>query len=71
MHRDILDQVPPVVCAEFGDTVRQGFDLGDEALNLFRLLFLLVEAPLGGGPRLFRILAPREHLIDALLVARI
>ena len=68
MHRDTFDQVPPVVCAEFGDAVWQGFNLGDEALNLLHLLFLLMEAPLGGGQRLFRILVPRKHLIGAPLV---
>ena len=68
MHRDLLDQVSPVVCEEFGDAVRQGFDLGDEALNLLHLLFLLMEVPLGGGQRLFRILVPGKHLIVAPLV---
>ena len=68
MHRDLLNQVSPVVCAEFGDAVWQGFNLGDEALNLLHLLFLLMEAPLGGGQRLFRILVPRKYLIGAPLV---
>ena len=68
MHRDLLDQVSPVVCEEFGDAVRQGFDLSDEALNLLHLLFLLMEVPLGGGQRLFRILVPGKHLIVAPLV---
>lgn len=55
MHRDLLDQVSPVVGAKFGDGIRQGFDLGDEALNLLCLRLFLAEAPLGGGQRLFRI----------------
>ena len=31
MHRDLLDQMPPVVCTEFGDAVWQGFDVIGEA----------------------------------------
>ena len=37
-------------------------------LNLLHLLFLLMEVPLGGGQRLFRILVPGKHLIVAPLV---
>lgn len=70
MHRDTLNQVPPVVCTEFGDAVRQGFDLSDEALNLLGLRLFLVEVPLGGRQRLFRILVPGEHLIVVPLIVQ-
>ena len=56
MDRNLLDQVPPVVGAEFGDAVRHSLDFGNEVLDLLVPRLLLVEAFLGGSQRLFRIL---------------
>ena len=44
MHRDLLDQVSPIVSAEIGNAVGHGFDFQNEILNLLVVLFLLVEA---------------------------
>lgn len=68
MHRYLFNQMPPVVSVEFGNAIRQGFYLGDEALSLLGLRLLLAKGFLGGGQYLLRFFIPGKHLIVTPLV---
>ena len=70
MHRYLFNQMPPVVSVEFGNAIRQGFYLGDEALSLLGLRLLLVKGFLGGGQYFLRFFIPGKHLIVTPLVSK-